>query len=690
MLVCPSCFEPMLVPDADVALLPRIATARAIAIPPLRDVEKASPSGATAVDPVTEVGAKGREETPVSAFTPHGGRSEAEWVEEGSFETVPDDGEQELAAGSRGLRHIGMGALVAAAGLIAVIVLVATRPELRGGRDEGMTARADLPAARPAEAGPIAIRGPETSDADNARRAPRPVPEANRPPARPAPASKPAPTRIPTPAEGPIPKPAQAAGPPAPALAMASPLASPQSKVEVPSPPEPTRGIVVRRRQAWDQEAIRKQLAALPELGLNDRTERILLGQLTRTRVPQALHRPYPQRRTFVGPFGVPFPVPAPREPQGFLGPGVSLTAHSTLDLIRQMQPELAPLPWRMGQDCHLGKEPAEDLQVYSRTLRDLLQETMPNGDIRPDPERLRPILLGDDAGTFEGIRPDVDPGRGPQPQPRWVDPAAIPALMQLLMAERTPTRLLLVEVLAMIRGQASVAALSRLALFDLAPEVRDRAILALRDRAAEDYRPLLLEGFRYPWPTVADHAAEALVALRDRGAVPALIGLLDAPDPQAPMTVSLHGKPTTVVRSLAQVNHLKNCLLCHAPSTSPTTDLVRGRVPVPGQPLPPPRQYYGDQMPGTYVRAEVTYLRQDFSVAQPVESSAPWPSYQRYDYLISELPATTRARERAREPGTRTTYGQRESVLFALRELTGKDLGTASEAWRDASDWEQ
>ena len=53
--------------------------------------------------------------------------------------------------------------------------------------------------------------------------------------------------------------------------------------------------------------------------------------------------------------------------------------------------------------------------------------------------------------------------------------PAAIPALMQLLMAERTPVRLVLVDVLARIEGPAASKALARLAIFDLRPRSASR-----------------------------------------------------------------------------------------------------------------------------------------------------------------------------------------------------------------------
>ena len=252
---------------------------------------------------------------------------------------------------------------------------------------------------------------------------------------------------------------------------------------------------------------------------------------------------------------------------------------------------------------------------------------------------------------------------------------------MQLLMAERTPARIVLVDVLARIKGPAASKALARLAIFDLAPEVREQAVVALRDRPAEDYRPALLEGLRYPWAPVADHAAEALVALGDREAVSSLVDLLDQPDPLRPRAEVRDGKPVTLATSLVQVNHLQNCVLCHAPSGDATRDFVRGRVPDESQPLPPPVEYYANSSPGLFVRADVTYLRQDFSVTQPVEDSGVWPAYQRYDYLVTEKPTSRWTRDLTSRD--QDEYPQRESVLFALRELTGRDLGPRTADWK-------
>jgi hypothetical protein len=319
--------------------------------------------------------------------------------------------------------------------------------------------------------------------------------------------------------------------------------------------------------------------------------------------------------------------------------------------------------------ECQVGKESAENLQVLSRKLRIYLAGSVPRDgiDTRPDPVALRRKLL-------EG--PDAERGD-------WQQPEAVPTLTQLLQAEDRPLRLLLVELLARIKGRAASQALAQRALFDLSDEVREAAVAALRERPRDDCRRLLLDGFRYPWPPVADHAAEALVALRDRDSVPDLVRLLDEPDPALPAFAGrADGRlGPAVVSELVRVNHLKNCLLCHAPSLAPN-EPVRGLVPTPGQPVPPAfsPQYY-ESTTGIFVRADVTYLKQDFSVPQPVVRPEPWPASQRFDYLVRTRPAAVD--ELTALLARRDGYPQREAVLFALRELTGKDAGPTALDWQ-------
>ncbi len=299
---------------------------------------------------------------------------------------------------------------------------------------------------------------------------------------------------------------------------------------------------------------------------------------------------------------------------------------------------DLAGLPLRMGAECRLSKEAARDLDRFAERLR----------------------ACGWHAGLLRNqlLQDDHPPGQ------EWLKPKAVPTLTQMLQAEGKLVRLLLIEVLGRIPGQASSKALAQRAVFDLSPEVRAAAVRVLAGRRRAEYRAVLVDALRYPWAPAADHAAEALVALRDREAVPLLAALAREANPTVVLdTVRGRG---VVARELVRVNHLRNCLLCHAASRR-ADDPVRGRVPDPDEPLPPPSAAtpYGGQ-DGIFVRADITYLRQDFSVRQPVESPGPWPDVQRYDYLVRTRPAERADLDRTR--GSR----QREAILFALRGLQG------------------
>jgi hypothetical protein len=253
----------------------------------------------------------------------------------------------------------------------------------------------------------------------------------------------------------------------------------------------------------------------------------------------------------------------------------------------------------------------------------------------------------------------------------------ALATLLQMLQVEDVPTRLVLVRELAKVNGAGSTAALAKRALVDLSPEVRDAAVAALEKRPSNQYLPVLLQGLRYPWPPVADRAALALRKLKPEGAVPRLVDLLDQSDPSVPVLNPKTKKGS--VRELVRLNHMRNCLLCHAPSANDKDGLVRGLVPTPGKPLP--RLYYAGQN-GNFVRADTTFLRQDFSINLPVKAAAPWPDEQRFDFV-------TRVRQLKPEEAeiiaaeAKSDYPQRDAVRYALRGLTGKDGGETSESWR-------
>jgi hypothetical protein len=262
-----------------------------------------------------------------------------------------------------------------------------------------------------------------------------------------------------------------------------------------------------------------------------------------------------------------------------------------------------------------------------------------------------------------------------------WRQASAVSTLEQILQGEEKDYRVLMVEALGAIEDRKATLALARSAIFDLAEEVCTAAIQELAERAFEEYRAVLLAGLRYPWPPVADHAAEALAALGDKEAAPALNELLDMPDPSAP-TIDVRWPGLEVMNEVVRINHLRNCLLCHAPSFCFEQGQPRGLIPVPGLPAPTGTECYSPRAcvsrEADWVRADITYIKQDFSARQPVAHHGTWPEVQRFDFFVRIRRASENeicmARVREKAHGT---YPQRDAVLFALRELKSKDPTT-------------
>ena len=254
---------------------------------------------------------------------------------------------------------------------------------------------------------------------------------------------------------------------------------------------------------------------------------------------------------------------------------------------------------------------------------------------------------------------------------------AAVPVMVQMTQSEDDRFRHGLIDQLRATKGAEAEIALVQRAVFDLSPLVREDAIAALQERQSNQYHDALLKYMRYPWPPAANHAAVALVELDQSEATGKLADMLDEPDPRAPFETSA-GKWS--MREMVRVNHLKNCLLCHAPVTS-RKGFVQAPIPWPNRSLPV--VYYGSHRSrGPLVRADVTYLKQDFAVCQPVENHGKWPMMQRFDYFVRvrSCDKDERAVWTKKDPAE-SPY--RKATLFALRKLTGKDVGSDSKAWR-------
>lgn len=343
---------------------------------------------------------------------------------------------------------------------------------------------------------------------------------------------------------------------------------------------------------------------------------------------------------------------------------------------LEETRADLTGLPFLKGKDCQLKKGQRGNWDLLSRGIR----ASLAMAELRLSAYRGR---------TEQEIRAVKQfwarfEERG-QMRDLLMEPEAVPALQQMLQTGPTSLRASLVERLQKMEGKAASIALARRAVFDLDWGVRKEALAALSKRPAADYSPVLVEALRYPWVPAAQRAAEAIAALKLKELVPELIDLLDEPDPGEPFLAEVNGVETPVVRELVRVNHFRNCMLCHAPSLD-TKDLVRGLMPVPGEQIPR-AEYYSERRGGIFVRADITYLRQDFSVMLPVADSKPWPASQRYDFLVRTRPITAEEKAawlaRAVPPEVGTLSDYQRTILSALQRLTGEYAGTTAAHWR-------
>jgi hypothetical protein len=266
---------------------------------------------------------------------------------------------------------------------------------------------------------------------------------------------------------------------------------------------------------------------------------------------------------------------------------------------------------------------------------------------------------------------------------------ARIAALMQVLAPDSVAMRKGLVQYLASISHAEATRALAKLAIFSAEDEVRNPAIEALKVRREKDYTEILLRGLRYPLPAVAKRTTDAMIKLERADLVPELVSFLEEPDPRAPTIKEMGDKKVAVVRELVRINHHRNCLMCHAPAVpnEVSPQVTTAEVPRPDQPLPFPSDGYSNSIPDILVRLDVTYLRQDFSIMQPVVDAHPWPEMQRFDFLVRNRVLTEREATAFPAAKTGVLSPYQRVTLAALRELTGRDTAPTPDDWRKLLD---
>ena len=322
-------------------------------------------------------------------------------------------------------------------------------------------------------------------------------------------------------------------------------------------------------------------------------------------------------------------------------------------------RPDLAGLPLAMGEDCRSNLSQSITMSSISSKLGRVLSQFDAFGS-RPFEQvkrRENSIRAAVHSSLLSGQEIIFDRDQ------------AFQTLEQMLQVDTYEIRMNLVNDLKNHGTAAAVRMLVDRAKFDFDPRVRSAAIKAIKELNqgdTESVRNQLMEGFDYPWHIVAEHSAEALAAFNDKQTLPELLAQLEKSDPRLP--IQRDGK--LIQRKLVAVNHLKNCLLCHAPANQADS---LGVAVVPSWDRPMPAKYYSGNSTRGFVRADVTYLKQDFSVMQEVEDAAPWPTRQRFDYVVQERTIDAMEAEQVTAELSKLPNRNRNSVLFALRQITGK-----------------
>jgi hypothetical protein len=336
-----------------------------------------------------------------------------------------------------------------------------------------------------------------------------------------------------------------------------------------------------------------------------------------------------------------------------------AMSADHFIEVLRENRPDLAGLPFVVGDTGRLTEDERERFASAVLHVRESLRSL---------PTR---------TGFWKKCRT--------MPEDRFTTAA----LTQMLATE---DRLLpgLLDYLARCDHEEATRALARLAVFSPEPARRQFARAVLQQRDTRPATAILRKGLRYPWPAVARNAALAVVELRRTDLVPDLARMLTEPDPRVPVRQTINGKEVPVVRELVRINHLRNCLLCHLPGNAPegvrqgkvdpdnlpvdeSLRVLIGELPAPDREVPLWSASHGNPLVPS-VRADVTYLRQDFSLLQEVTEAAPWPARQRFDFLVRERVLTDEEAQayQAEFGGPEESSPYRQAARSALRELTG------------------
>jgi hypothetical protein len=328
--------------------------------------------------------------------------------------------------------------------------------------------------------------------------------------------------------------------------------------------------------------------------------------------------------------------------------------------------PKLQGLPFLMGGACRMD---ATMSSVFSTAVG------LTHDAIQAEDSAIFPKVNALDRFSQQWAGQDSAPG--------------VAALTQIYGPEKQHRREDLAQHLRKINHPAATKALARAAVFDFDDKVRLAAMDGLKSRSKKDYTEVLLTALRHPWPAAAHNAARAITRLNRQDLVPQLVAFLAERSPHEPFQQDVNGESKLVVREMVKVNHHRNCLLCHPPAPAgQVAGGIFGVVPTPGESFTPPDSggAYGGSPGDAMVRADVTYLRQDFSILASVPNSHPWPEKQRFDFLVRTRVLTAEEvrdhlkNKQARVAGTLSE--NQKAAADALHRLTGKNAAPTAVAW--------
>ncbi len=289
---------------------------------------------------------------------------------------------------------------------------------------------------------------------------------------------------------------------------------------------------------------------------------------------------------------------------------------------------ELRGLPYVMGDACRLNMNRAQSFQSSVVAARDGMESDFRSSHTNANGH---PAFWNTYFSETQNQGIDTDHG--------------IAALAQILGPAPKTLRAELVTNIKRSNRPDANRVIARAAVFDSEGDIRMAAIKALKDTQKErssEVTEVLMQGIRYPMAIVAKRSAQAIIMLDRKDLLPQLEEFMKEAAPTDPAETKVNGQVVHVVREVVKINHHRNCLLCHPPSQTGGEQEVPGVIPVPGSSFPTsPKDAYGDAKSSgdPMVRADTTYLRQDFSVMMPVENAAPWPEMQRFDFLVRSRP---------------------------------------------------